>query len=248
MFYTYVWKCFIRMLYMFHTYVASILSGYCIYFATTTYMFPWCFIRMLQVFHLDVAKVDLMLHMLKWDPSVTTTCYSCWTHMHVHVRGGGTTVQAWARSGRSHGTGRETWSGHGTRSAMDPHTVVDPPIWRGLAAARPSNRRDYPLLLSASQPCRWHRKNTETNWWRRRSNCWSIIFTRVLDRPGMLLGLYTGPHEGSPCRRWKTCCVSSSVAVGVISVLIWSRFSSLSPNPACCADGRLHAAWPLLAY
>jgi hypothetical protein len=65
MFHTYVWKCFIRMLYMFHTYVASILSGCCIYSATTTYVFPWCFIRMLQVFHLDVAKVDLMLHMLK---------------------------------------------------------------------------------------------------------------------------------------------------------------------------------------
>jgi hypothetical protein len=27
-----------------------------------------CFRHMLQVFHLDVAKVDLVLHMLQWDP------------------------------------------------------------------------------------------------------------------------------------------------------------------------------------
>jgi hypothetical protein len=27
-----------------------------------------CFRRMLQVFHLDVAKIDLVLHMLQWDP------------------------------------------------------------------------------------------------------------------------------------------------------------------------------------
>jgi hypothetical protein len=244
MFHTYVWKCFIRMLYVFHTYVASILSRCCIYSAITTYVFPWCFICTLQVFHLDVAKVDLMLHMLKWDSFVTAICCSCWTHLHVYGCGGGTTMQVWARSGRGHGMGRETWSGHGTQSAMDPHVVADPPIWRGLVAARPSNRRDYP---SSSQPVshgRRHRKNTETNRWRRRSNCWSVIFTRVLDRPGLLLGLYTGPHEGSPCRRWKACCASSSVAVGVVSVPIWSRFSSrlltllAAPTSDCTPPGR----------
>ena len=48
-----------RMFHVFHTYVASVLSGCCIYFAMATNMFSWCFRRMLQVFHLDVAKIDL---------------------------------------------------------------------------------------------------------------------------------------------------------------------------------------------
>jgi hypothetical protein len=40
-------KCFISMLYLFHTHVASVLSGCCI-----------CFIHMLHVFYLDVAYVS----------------------------------------------------------------------------------------------------------------------------------------------------------------------------------------------
>jgi hypothetical protein len=42
-------KCFIWMLHMFHTHVASVLSGYCI-----------CFIHILQVFYLDVAYISLI--------------------------------------------------------------------------------------------------------------------------------------------------------------------------------------------
>jgi hypothetical protein len=58
------------MLHMFHTYVASVSSRCCICFAMATHVFSWCckcfncFGRMLQVFYLDVAKVDLVLHML----------------------------------------------------------------------------------------------------------------------------------------------------------------------------------------
>jgi hypothetical protein len=87
-------RCFI----CFHTYVASVLSGYWICFHTyvarvssgcciclqwlssvfrcfasvsdVCYKCFSCFGHMLQVFHLDVAKVDLVLHMLQWDPYV----------------------------------------------------------------------------------------------------------------------------------------------------------------------------------
>jgi hypothetical protein len=33
---------------------------------------------MLQVFHLDAAKVDLVLHMLPWDPLDVAACSSHW--------------------------------------------------------------------------------------------------------------------------------------------------------------------------
>jgi hypothetical protein len=33
---------------------------------------------MLQVFHLDVVKVDLMLHILQWEPPTVVACCSCW--------------------------------------------------------------------------------------------------------------------------------------------------------------------------
>jgi hypothetical protein len=58
-----VFICFKRMFQLFHLDVAYI-------FAMATHVFFWCFERMLQVFHLDVAKVDLVLHMLQWNPSV----------------------------------------------------------------------------------------------------------------------------------------------------------------------------------
>jgi hypothetical protein len=70
----YVFKCF----QLLQTYVLSISSGCCIYFAMVRMCFSAisdiyckcfsCFGRMLQVFHLDVAKVDLVLHMFQWDP------------------------------------------------------------------------------------------------------------------------------------------------------------------------------------
>jgi len=61
-----------------YTYVASVLSRYCIYlqmafkcFANVSGVFASVsavFGHILQVFHLDVVKVDLMLYMLQWDP------------------------------------------------------------------------------------------------------------------------------------------------------------------------------------
>jgi hypothetical protein len=81
MFHSYVASIFIRMLHMFHTYAASVSSRCCICFAMA-HVFSWCFRRMLQVFHPDIAKVDLMLHILQCDPSAAAACYSCWAHMH----------------------------------------------------------------------------------------------------------------------------------------------------------------------
>jgi hypothetical protein len=64
---------------MFHTYVASVLSGYYICFAMATNVFflvlhmyvanvstvsDVCY----KVFHLDIAKLVLVLQMLQWDP------------------------------------------------------------------------------------------------------------------------------------------------------------------------------------
>ena len=58
-------KCLIRMLHMFHTYVASVSSGCCICFAMATHVFSFNYFGCkLQVFHLNIAKVDMVLHML----------------------------------------------------------------------------------------------------------------------------------------------------------------------------------------
>ena len=49
-----------------------------------------CFERMLQMFPLDVAKINLVLHMLQWTPSAAAACYNCWAHLHVRGCGGST--------------------------------------------------------------------------------------------------------------------------------------------------------------
>jgi len=95
-------KCFNRMLHMFHTYVACVSSRYCICFAMAKHVFSRvsdvcckCFNYlgcMLEMFPLDVAKVVLVLHMLKWAPS--TSSYSCWACLHC-VGVEGEPVAAW---------------------------------------------------------------------------------------------------------------------------------------------------------
>ena len=79
----------------FHTYVISVFI--CM-FAMATHVvssFLWCFAsvsdvcckcfncfgRMLQMFSLDVAKVDMVLHMLWWDLSAIAACCNCWMLM-----------------------------------------------------------------------------------------------------------------------------------------------------------------------
>jgi hypothetical protein len=45
-----------------------------------------CFGRLLQVFHLDVAKLDLVLHMLQWDPPAVVHARGMWRGMVAGVR------------------------------------------------------------------------------------------------------------------------------------------------------------------
>jgi hypothetical protein len=42
---------------------------------------------MLQMFHLNVAKVDLVLHILQWDPPATATYCSYWGIVVCHRAG-----------------------------------------------------------------------------------------------------------------------------------------------------------------
>jgi hypothetical protein len=122
-------RCCIYFTHMFHTYVASVSFECCICSAMATHVFPWCFIHMLQVFqwiqtynasvlYLDIAKVDLMLHILQWDPSVAATYCSCWARLHARTSGRGATVRAWDTKQC------------GTRSARGPRWAQDTK-WRG---------------------------------------------------------------------------------------------------------------------
>jgi hypothetical protein len=58
-------SCFICLLQVFHLDVAYVCNDF------------KCFPCVLQVFHLGVVKVDLMLHMLQWDPPIIATYCSC---------------------------------------------------------------------------------------------------------------------------------------------------------------------------
>jgi hypothetical protein len=84
---------------------------------------------MMQVFYLDVAKVDLMLHMLQWDSPAAAACVSCWgtakpaqmvpTCMCVGSEGGasGPRVQACGMGRASRSGRREPPRGHENRGA-----------------------------------------------------------------------------------------------------------------------------------
>jgi hypothetical protein len=79
---------------------------------------------MMQMFPLDVAKVDLVLHMLKWDLSAAAVYCSCWAHQHARGCGGvrAETVQVQinteqVRDMEQHGIR----CGHRTRSGAGPH-------------------------------------------------------------------------------------------------------------------------------
>ena len=67
-------KCFIRMLQVFHLDVAYVCNDFQVFFgcfASVSNICCKCFIyfgHILQVFYLGVAKVDLVLHMLLRDP------------------------------------------------------------------------------------------------------------------------------------------------------------------------------------
>ena len=64
---------------------------------------------MLQMFPLDVAKIDLMLHMLQWEPIYSC---SCWTCLHACGCGGGVRGKPYR--------GRSTWSDVGRSAGVGP--------------------------------------------------------------------------------------------------------------------------------
>jgi hypothetical protein len=111
---------------MFHTYVTSVSFECCVCFAMPTHVFfPSvsdicckyfnCFGRMLQMFHLNVIKIDLVLHILQWDPSTAATYCSCWARLHVCLCAGGTTM--WARNTEQRGP----LCSRGRRCGVGPH-------------------------------------------------------------------------------------------------------------------------------
>jgi hypothetical protein len=72
---------------VFYLDVACVYNGYThvfkffLVFATVSDVCYKCFSHFgctLQVFHQDVAKVDMVLHMLQWDAPAASTCYNCW--------------------------------------------------------------------------------------------------------------------------------------------------------------------------
>ena len=52
------------------------------------------------VFHLNVVKVDLMLHILQWDPYTVAVCYSYWAYVHARGSRGGMSGKRKIRSVR----------------------------------------------------------------------------------------------------------------------------------------------------
>jgi hypothetical protein len=71
--------CFTHMLQVFHVEVAYVFEWLHTCSPSVSNVYCKCFNyfgRMLPVLHLNVVKVDLVLHMLQWDPSVAHVCCS----------------------------------------------------------------------------------------------------------------------------------------------------------------------------
>ena len=113
---------------VFHMYVASVLfgCGMCLQWLSSIFAsvsvicckgFSY-FEYMLQVFYLNIAKVDVVLHMLQCDPPATAACCSCWgATEQVQTSGRG----KWKGSKRSLCGGREAWATSGAMRS---------PCWR----------------------------------------------------------------------------------------------------------------------
>jgi hypothetical protein len=125
-FHTFVASVFIRMLHVFHTYVACALSESCTYFTMIFSSVFRCFTsvstifeRTLQMFYLNVFKVDRVLHLLRRfllhrlvSPSLLDAgdVRTTWAHVGTGIvggasRSGGVEPSRWAVWNRA-GTGR----------------------------------------------------------------------------------------------------------------------------------------------
>jgi hypothetical protein len=105
-------------------------NGYtCVFLVFQTYVCKCfnCFRRILQMFPQDISKVDLMLHMLQWDPSAAAIGPACmrvgvtrrerqaWETVRAHIK----MERRGTRSSMEHGTSAghgatwaPTWSRH----------------------------------------------------------------------------------------------------------------------------------------
>jgi hypothetical protein len=122
--------CFILVLHMFHTYVASVSLGCCIYFyiyiasvsfrccicfAMATHVFPSCLIHMLQVFQLFRMYVaNVFFGYYKSRSGVTQAVICCWARL--QVRGCGRGMSGKRRKSCRR---RSRRSGRGTRKAHE---------------------------------------------------------------------------------------------------------------------------------
>jgi hypothetical protein len=59
-----------------------------------------CFEYMLQMFHLNVTKIDQVLHIIQWDPSIAAACCSCRATVKRAQRVAACGPAAWATFGR----------------------------------------------------------------------------------------------------------------------------------------------------
>jgi hypothetical protein len=111
-------KCFMWILHMFHTYVASILSGRYIclqwFFSRVSKCFVSvlgaccncfsCFVRMLQMFYLNVSKVNQdIAHVAMWPPATVAYC-SCLGAVHAREgTEGWSDARQWTRKAEGDG-------------------------------------------------------------------------------------------------------------------------------------------------
>jgi hypothetical protein len=92
-------KSLFKILHLFQTHVATVLSGCCIFFdgyvANICSKYLICFKHMLQLFHLSIAKVDLDVGLLSEEerPSLGAMVVLMWGG------GAGHAVQVWKRHG-----------------------------------------------------------------------------------------------------------------------------------------------------
>jgi hypothetical protein len=88
-----------------------------------------CFGRMLQIFSLNVTKVDLVLHMLRWNPFAAAVYY-CSYWVRLHTRGCGEDTSG--RCGKS-------CQRRSTRSGMGHIGLGHGAVWDSFEAARASS-------------------------------------------------------------------------------------------------------------
>jgi hypothetical protein len=129
-----------RMFQVFHTYVTSVhmcfssISDVC-------YRCFNCFRCMLQGFHLDVAKIDLVLHLLQWDPPIVAACCSYWAPLWVTV-----------------------WSHEANRRIRNAHPQARQVIRTHVDASGPKAKRTRAGIHVGKERCRGRGGQSNVGW------------------------------------------------------------------------------------